>query len=82
MLDILRKSGGGAEAVTDAEMIAAAHEIGALEGVFCAPEGSACLPVVRRLLARGEVTAADKVVIFNTGAGVKYLEAFGLKTLN
>ncbi len=82
MLDILRKSGGGAEAVTDEEMIAAAHEIGALEGVFCAPEGSACLPVLRRLQARGEVKPDDKVVIFNTGAGVKYLEAFGLKTLN
>ena len=82
MLDILRKSGGGAEAVTDEEMIEAAREIGALEGVFCAPEGSACLPVLRRLQDRGEVQPDDKVVIFNTGAGVKYLEAFGLKTLN
>jgi hypothetical protein len=38
--------------------------------------------VLRRLIARGEVQADDKVVIFNTGAGVKYLEAFGLQTLN
>ena len=55
------------------------REIGAAEGIFCAPEGAACLPVLRRLQAAGQVTAEDRVVIYNTGAGVKYLEAFGLK---
>ena len=79
MLDILRKSGGGAVAVTDAELIAATREIGAAEGIFCAPEGAACLPVLRQLLATGKVTKDERVVIFNTGAGVKYLEAFGMK---
>jgi threonine synthase len=77
MLDILRKSGGGAIAVSDEELVAATREIGAAEGLFCAPEGAACLPVLRRLIAEGSVTADDRVVIFNTGAGVKYLEAFG-----
>jgi threonine synthase len=79
MLDILRRSGGGAVAVSDEELVSATREIGAAEGIFCAPEGAACLPVLRRLLADGSVTADDRVVIFNTGAGVKYLEAFGLK---
>jgi threonine synthase len=82
MLDILRRSGGGAVAVTDEEMITATREIGAAEGIFCAPEGSACLPAVRKLMAAGKVTAHDRVVLFNTGAGVKYLEAFGLKAVN
>ena len=48
MLDILRKSRGGAVAVADEEMIAAAREIGSAEGIFCAPEGAACLPSLRR----------------------------------
>jgi threonine synthase len=76
MLEILRRSGGGALAVSDEEMIAAAYEIGALEGVFCAPEGAACLPALRHWIAKGEISPDDRVVIFNTGAGVKYLEAF------
>src|SRR6266478_4120654 len=77
ILDALRESGGTAVAVTDGELIAATREIGAAEGVFCAPEGAACLPALRRLIDRGEVKASERVVLFNTGAGVKYLESFG-----
>jgi threonine synthase len=80
MLDILRRSGGGAVAVTDEEMIADTRVIGAAEGLFCAPEGAACLSGLRKLLAAGTVTADERIVLFNTGTGVKYLEAFGLKT--
>jgi threonine synthase len=76
ILDALRESGGTAIAVTDEELIAATREIGAAEGVFCAPEGAACLPALRKLLDTGEVSANERVVLFNTGAGVKYLEAF------
>lgn len=76
MLDILRRSRGGALAVSDAEMIAAAREIGAMEGIFAAPEGAACLPALRRLIGEGAVKPDDRVVIFNTGAGAKYLEAY------
>ena len=76
MLDILRKSGGTAISVTDAELIAAVREIGSAEGVFAAPEGAACLPALKELLERGEVDHNDRIVLFNTGTGVKYLEAF------
>jgi threonine synthase len=76
MLDILRKSGGGAVAVTDEEMIADTRLIGSAEGLFCAPEGAACLSALKKLLASGQVAASDRIVIFNTGAGVKYLEAY------
>ena len=76
ILDALRESGGTAVAVTDEELIAATHEIGSAEGIFCAPEGAACLPALRKLLDAGEVSAKERVVLFNTGAGVKYLEAF------
>ena len=76
IIDALRDSGGTAIAVTDAELVAAVGEIGAAEGVFCAPEGAACLPALRKLLADGAVKPDEQVVLFNTGAGVKYLESF------
>ncbi|MGH9938361.1 MAG: threonine synthase, partial [Blastocatellia bacterium] len=79
MLGILRKSGGGAVAVTDEEMIADTRVIGSAEGLFCAPEGAACFSALKKLIASGAVTPADRIVLFNTGTGVKYLEAFGLK---
>ena len=77
ILDALRSSGGAAIAVSDEELLAAVREIGAAEGVFVAPEGAACLPALRELVERGEVKPDERVVLFNTGAGVKYLEAFG-----
>jgi threonine synthase len=76
MLDILRKSGGAAVSVTDDELIAAVKEIGSAEGIFAAPEGAACLPALKKLLDRREVDRNERIVLFNTGTGVKYLEAF------
>jgi threonine synthase len=76
IIDALRASGGTAVAVTDEELIAATKEIGAAEGVFCAPEGAACLPALKQLLKDGAVKANERVVLFNTGSGVKYLESF------
>ena len=76
MLDILRKSGGTAVSVSDEELLAAVGEIGAAEGLFPAPEGAACLPALKRLLQRGAVKHDDRVVLFNTGSGLKYLDVF------
>ncbi|MBL8125201.1 MAG: threonine synthase [Pyrinomonadaceae bacterium] len=76
ILDAIRASGGTAVAVTDSELVAAVKEIGAAEGIFTAPEGAACLPALRKLIANGFIIGGEKVVIFNTGSGVKYLEAF------
>src|SRR5947207_8519358 len=77
ILDALRDSNGTAVSVTDEELIAATVEIGASEGLFCAPEGAACLPALRKLIEGGEVKNGERVVLFNTGAGVKYLESYG-----
>jgi len=76
ILDAIRASGGTAVSVTDAELIAATREIGASEGIFCAPEGAACLPALKQLLKAGLVRSDERVVLFNTGSGVKYLECF------
>jgi threonine synthase len=77
ILDALRASNGTAVSVTDEELLAATREIGASEGLFCAPEGAACLPALRKLIAAGQVKTEERVVLFNTGAGVKYLESYG-----
>lgn len=76
ILDALRESGGTAVAVSDADLIQGAKEIARLEGIFACPEGGACVPAVRRLVADGAITGADRVVIFNTAAGVKYLDTY------
>jgi threonine synthase len=78
MLDILRNSNGSAVAVTDEELLSAVKEIGAAEGIFVAPEGGACLPALKQLIAQGKVSRDERVVLFNTGSGLKYLEAFGM----
>lgn len=76
MLDILRKSGGGAVTVDDEEMIGATREVGAAEGLFVAPEGAACFVALRKLLAAGTIGGDERVVIFNTGSGIKYLDVY------
>lgn len=76
IIDALRASKGTAVAVSDEELVDATGEIGALEGLFCAPEGAACVPALRKLISAGQVNPQERVVLFNTGAGVKYLEAF------
>jgi threonine synthase len=76
MLDILRKSNGGAVAVDDDEMIRAVREIGSKEGLFVAPEAAACFVALKSLRASGKIDIGERVVIFNTGSGIKYLDVF------
>jgi threonine synthase len=76
IIDALRASGGTAIAVTDKELLEATKEIGAAEGIFCAPEGAACLPALKKLMGDRLVKADERVVLFNTGSGVKYVESF------
>ncbi|MDQ3711481.1 MAG: threonine synthase, partial [Acidobacteriota bacterium] len=56
ILDALHKSNGTAIAVSDEELIAAVREIGAAEGLFCAPEGAACLPALRKMIEQNLVS--------------------------
>ena len=75
MLKILRDSNGGAIAIEDEEIIKTVREVGSKEGLFVAPEGAACFAALK-LLCRNKIGQGDRVVIFNTGAGVKYLDCF------
>jgi len=76
ILDAVRDSGGAAIAVHDEELIDAGIEVASLEGMFVAPEGAACVPALRKLLATGFLKPSERIVIYNTGAGLKYLEAY------
>ncbi len=77
ILDILKKSGGTAVAVTDAEIMDALRWWAANEGIFAAPEGAASLAAYRKLRSSGFLTEKDQVVLFNTGSGLKYIDVIG-----
>jgi threonine synthase len=74
ILDILRKTGGVALAVTDQEIMEALLQWARIEGLFAAPEGAAALAAYRKLRASGFFVPDDTVVLFNTGSGLKYLD--------
>src|SRR5882757_4163910 len=76
ILKILRESNGDAIAVDDEEMIRVALEVGANEGLFICPEGAACFAALKLLRLAGKIASGERVVIFNTGSGIKYLEAY------
>jgi len=76
VLEAVRASGGAAVAVSDAELIDAGVWLASEEGIFAAPEGAACIPALEKLLAKGLLKRSDRIVIYNTGAGLKYLEAY------
>jgi threonine synthase len=80
ILNILKKSGGTALAVTDEEIMESLGGWARTEGIFAAPEGAASLAAYRRLRAQGLFTADDRVVLFNTGSGLKYLEVIDART--
>ena len=71
------ESGGTAVAVTDEELIAGSHELARHSGIFPAPEGGATLAALHKLKAQGLVGGDERVVLFNTGTGYKYLELLG-----
>ena len=75
MLRALRESGGTAVAVSDEELIAHSHTMAAHTGIFPAPEGGATLAALMVLKEQGLVGSDERVVLFNTGSGYKYLEA-------
>jgi threonine synthase len=76
MLRVLRESGGTGVAVSDAALVAAQMRMSSLEGVFACPEGGATLAALEKLLAEGWISPRDRIVLFNTGTGLKYPDVF------
>ncbi len=78
-LRAVRESGGTAIAVSDRDTIEAGIRFASEEGMFAAPEGAACIAAAERLIAEGFLKADDRIVIYNTGSGLKYLEAYSTR---
>ena len=80
ILEAVRASGGTAVAVSDADLVDAGIQLARDEGLFIAPEGAACVVALEKLIVGGFLKRHERIVIYNTGAGVKYLEAYGLRS--
>jgi threonine synthase len=78
-LAAIRASGGTAVAVSDVELLDASLELATATGIFPAPEGGACIAALRKLLANGFLKPDQRIVIYNTGTGLKYVEAFSTR---
>jgi len=74
ILDAVYKTNGCAVAVDDKETLQAQASLGAEEGAFVCPEGAATLTAAIRLYNQGWIKADDKVLLLNTGTGLKYPE--------
>ncbi len=83
ILDIVRASDGTAMAVSDDEILASILDWARNEGIFLSPEGASVTAAYDKLIANGYLKPSDRVVLFNTGAGLKYTdvtaEAMNLK---
>jgi threonine synthase len=76
VLNAARESGGSALAVTDDEIIDGIGQIAKEEGLFVCPEGAATFAALKYLIDDGKVDKDEKVVLFNTGSGIKYTTLF------
>jgi threonine synthase len=79
VLEGVRESGGTAIAVSDDEMLDAGIQLASDEGIYAAPEGAACVAAARRLIENGFLKATDRMVLYNTGSGLKYPEAYSTR---
>jgi threonine synthase len=79
VLEAVRASGGTCVAVSDEEMLESGADLAAQEGIFPAPEGGACVAALKKLLASGFLKSSERIVIYNTGTGLKYLEAYSTR---
>ena len=74
VLDAIYKTGGCAVAVDDSEILKAGGLLAAREGTFVCPEGAATLSAAMHLARGGWIKPEEKVVLLNTGSGLKYPE--------
>jgi threonine synthase len=74
ILEAIYQSGGCAVAVSEEEIVATVYEIAQKEGLFVCPEGAAAFAALRHLLGEKRIMEKDRVLVFNTAAGIKYPE--------
>jgi threonine synthase len=75
ILHDIRDSHGIAVAVSDEELLASQNELCRAEGIFAAPEGAATLAALKKLIQQKWIDPQERIVLFNTGSGLKYIGA-------
>ena len=78
ILDAVRESGGAAVSTSEDDVARWMREATASEGISFCPETAVCLGALEQLVDRGEIRPKERVLLFNTGAGQKYVEAAGV----
>ncbi len=73
ILDDLRESNGNAVAVSDEKIVEAQKRLAFKEGIYAAPEGAATLAALEVLVEQKWVEPDERIVLFNTGTGLKYI---------
>ncbi len=73
-LDVLKKTGGGAEAATDEEILEAMHLIASKEGVVAEPASACSVACARKLVQKGIIRTADRVLCVLSGNGMRDLK--------
>ena len=59
-------------------MLEAGVQLASDEGIYAAPEGAACVVAAQKLIASGFLKPSDRIVLYNTGSGLKYPEWFSV----
>lgn len=72
VLRAIRETDGYAAAVSDNAILDAVSSLARTEGMFVCPEGAACVAALPELVSRGVLKTADRVLLVNTGSGLKY----------
>jgi threonine synthase len=74
ILQVLRESNGNSVSVSDADIMAALHELASHEGILPAPEGAALWHAYKVLNRSEWIKDGETVLLLNTGSGYKYLD--------
>jgi threonine synthase len=74
ILEDIYDSGGTAVAVSDEAILETQKQLASLEGIFAAPEGAATLAALKQLIKQNWIHPEERIVLFNTGSGLKYLD--------
>jgi threonine synthase len=57
-------------------MMQTARDVGSKDGLFVCPEGAACFAALKSLRSADKIASGERVIIFNTGSGIKYLDCY------
>ena len=74
ILEDLYESQGTAIAVSDTAILESQSKLASMEGIFAAPEGAATLTALNELIKQGWISSDERIVLFNTGSGLKYID--------